>query len=673
MSFLSVQDVCFSYKTGGRTLPILDHVSLDIQRGEFVAILGRSGSGKSTLFHLIGCLSRPDSGKIFLDGMDLTTLPGDSLALVRNRKIGFVFQQFHLLPRGTVLENILLPTLYPAECAANTPEAVERAKALARELGIESLLDKAPNQLSGGEQQRVVIARALMGDADLILADEPTGNLDSRNAENIMGILRKLNQRGKTIVLITHDPDVAKQCQKSYHLHDGKFVDHVPLPSKTVPLKENASLPRLPFIPYYSLLRSIGPLALQNLRRNKVRAFLTMIGVTVGIAAVFSMLTFGKFAQEKVMKGYEEMGSNTLLIYGHGNWQRKATDRVRTLFDSFDWDKDILALKRVFPEVQKLSPLLQAWGGSTATHAGIAIDEAGIFGVNEHMLPISRRPLSMGKGFNSFHLAQRSPVCVIGSEVNNRLFKETSALGRIIFMNFNWGDKKIGFPCQVVGVFAPFSSSKDWRKPNLDIVLPYTYFQSVFPADIGEIHQFLLQLSPDTDVERSAVGIRNFFIQKYQKAGEFFVSSEAKLVSQMKKSLALFTIMLTAIALITLTVGGIGINNMMLVSVSERFKEIGLRKAVGATDRSIRVQFLLESTLLAGIAGIVGVILGFVSYEAIIYGTSKMVGKLPFEWVFEPVPFLFALISIVLVGIASGIVPAVKAEKLQVIEALRSE
>ena len=331
---LQVEDIWFSYSLAGQSVPVLKGISLSVARGDFVAIQGRSGSGKSTLFHLIGCLLKPDKGRVLFAGHDLTQLSADELAVIRNKQIGFVFQQFHLLPRATVLENILLPSLYPVEAPSEKSSARAKATRLAELVGLGDKLGKLPNQLSGGEQQRVVVARALMADADLILADEPTGNLDTQNAAIVMQLLKDLNEQGKTIILITHDMDIAKLCKKSYRIEDGVFIDHLEAKG-TAPRSE----PKDPSLfqslkglkGYLRLAGGVAPLALENLRRNKIRAFLTMLGVTVGIASVFSMLTFGNFASEKIVKGYEELGVNTVMIRGYPNWRQRAIDSSKCI------------------------------------------------------------------------------------------------------------------------------------------------------------------------------------------------------------------------------------------------------------------------------------------------------------------------------------------------------
>jgi len=667
LELLRAENLTFAYQAAAT----LRGVSLQVEKGEFVAIQGRSGSGKSTLFYLLGGLLRPDSGKIWLCGRELTGLTSDELALVRNRHIGFVFQQFHLLPRATVLENILLPTLYPCEVGQQDPNREARARGLAEKLGISARLSHLPNQLSGGEQQRVAIARALMSDAELILADEPTGNLDTANAALIIDLLIELCGQGKTVVLITHDPEVARRASRVVRMQDGLLAEQTPVTPRAPEAK--ASRKSLKLLPspaaYGRLIKVVAPLALDNLRRSKMRAALTMSGVTIGIAALFSMITFGKFAKDQILKGYEELGVNTVLLHGYSNFRRKASDKVDVLFQAFDYDKDLQGLSRLFPDVKLLSPLLMSWG-TTANFGGLSVEkEVNVWGVGSEYGGILNRPVAQGRGFTPHHIAARSPVCLIGPEIASRLFPKTSPLGQILFINRD----ESAYPCQVIGVLREQTSANDWRKPNLEVILPYTYFRAVNGWWDSQIHRFVAQLGSGSDIEGVGRGIKSYFEQKYGRSGEFRLDSNSLLIGQMRKFIGLFTILLSIVALITLAVGGVGINNMMLVSIAERFKEIGLRKALGATDRTVRVQFLLESTFLSLIAGAAGIVLGFISYEIIIYVASHFVSSLAFRWILDPTAFFVSTVAMLAVGIASGFTPALKAERLQVIEALRSE
>ena len=688
MALIEAKQLSFCYKTGESSVPVLRGIDLRVEEGDFLAIQGASGSGKSTLLYILGCLLRPDSGTLKLDGREITSLDRTEMARVRNKTIGFVFQQFHLLPRANILENILLPAHYPAEEAVILPEHRERAIGLARQLGVDGQLRHLPNQLSGGQQQRVAIARALMNDSRIILADEPTGNLDSKNAAMILDLLKDLNRQGRTIVLITHDPEVARQCSRIYHMRDGLFTEVEELrPRRTAEPVQNfatrnfasegssgAGGPHKHFRPLAAYLK-LGiaslPLAWENVRRNRARSLLTMLGITIGVAAVLAMITLGQFTKNRILESYETLGVNKLAIRGWPNWNLKASDKVGTFFRFFNWERDLLPMSATFSdEIRLMSPVLDSWN-ATANYAGKTISkELQIFGVSPDYLHITNRQLIAGRNMNPFHVANKAGVCIIGFDIAQRLLTGVAPVGQILYVQ----DGNSNYACTVIGVMKSQTTNSTWQKPNLQILVPYTFFQAI-ASDwwTAQIDQAVLQLHSRSDVEKTSKMVKAYFIQKYGKSGRFSVDSDGVLVAQMKKFLNLFAVMLASIAVISLLVGGIGITNMMLVSVSERFKELGLRKAVGATDFSIRVQLLVESVLLCGIAGLAGIILGFSTYEALIFGASKLVSKLQFEWVVEPGAVILSVISILVVGISSGLAPAIKAEKLEVIEALRSE
>ncbi|MGZ3687436.1 MAG: ABC transporter permease [Bdellovibrionota bacterium] len=678
---LECQDVDFSYRApGGFSVDVLKKVSLQIQAGDMIAIRGSSGSGKSTLLYLLGGLLRPDRGSVLVDGEELGALSGDELAVLRNQKIGFVFQQFHLLPRANVLDNILLPASYPCESARPGPAQREKALGLARSMGLGEHLHHLPNQLSGGQQQRVAIARALMNEGKLILADEPTGNLDTKTAAQIMDLLTELNEQGRTIIVITHDPEIARRCQKTYLIRDGVITgieenfqrkaapDSVSEAPAADPMSASLSSWRS-----WRMLAALFPVVRENLRRNKGRSLLTMLGVIIGIASVLAMLTLGQFTKAKILESYEDLGVNKLVLRGWPNWNLKATDAVDFKFQSFDLEKDLPAIQRIFPQIQMLSPVMST-GVSQISYGGKAItSDLRVLGVTPEYLEISNRHLLLGEPMDSYHVKLRSAVCEIGYELAQRLFLGISPIGQFILISTS-NSTGGGFACKVIGVLRPQTSNEDWNKPNLHVLMPYTTFNSVTDGWWErQIHQIALQVAPGNDVEALGKGIKAFFQQKYGKSGQFSVDSDAVLIAQMKRFLNLFAMMLAAIAFISLIVGGIGITNMMLVSVSERFKEIGLRKALGATDISIRFQLLLESLALCVIAGLLGIIGGFSAYELLIYGASKLVSKVHFEWIVQPEALILSVVSILIVGIASGIIPAYRAERLQVIEALRSE
>ncbi len=663
---IHARDLYFSYRSDSRETPVLQGCSFDVYPGEFVAIQGPSGSGKSTLLYLLGCMNPIQKGCLSILGVDITRLNPQQMAYFRNAEIGFIFQQFHLLAKATVLDNILLPVKYPIEKARDLEAYQNQATDLIRRLGLEGRETFLPQQLSGGQQQRVAIARALIHQAPLILADEPTGNLDSKNSAAVMEELRALQRQGKTVVIITHDKDIAAQADRSIFMHDGRVVNSDLKPDATPEVSQkNLRLPLLGFFQYLKVL----PFAWENIFRNKTRSLLTMMGISIGVAAVLAMLTLGQFTKEKILSSYADLGVNTVNFYGYPNWSQRAVDRFGMSFNGFSVEKDLLPLKGIFPQISKVTPLLRSWN-TIFSYGGKSIEQDGrVVGLNEQAFSITRKKIAKGTDFDEFHIDHKSPVCIIGSEVAEQLFALVEPLGEILKVN----DDEKSYGCRIIGVAAKQSTRSEWRKPNLEVYIPYTYFQAASSWWSSQIRDVIFELKDGSPVEKTGRGIAAFFDRKYGASARFRVDSDSILIAQMTRFLNIFSGFLAAIAFISLAVGGVGIANMMLVSVTERFREIGLRKALGATDPSIRMQFLLESILLCAFAGVIGLIFGFTAYQIIIWGASKLIAKLQFEWVFNLNAFLFSTLSILAVGVLSGLIPAVKAEKLSPIDALRSE
>lgn len=673
MSQIQFKNISFSYHVDDNLVPVLDNMNLSIEKGEMLAIKGPSGSGKSTFMNLIAGLLTPDSGTIELEGRSITSMSSDQLAILRSEKIGFIFQQFHLVPRNNVIQNILLPTLYPCELEPKQSNSKNRAIELANQLGLGAHTHHFPNQLSGGQQQRVAIARSLINEPEIILADEPTGNLDSKTTNEILETLKELNSQGKTVVIITHEEEVAAVCKRRIEIRDGKIVSDSSVDNQKdksekilTEDKRNTKRKRKSLM---GMLFSLFPMAFLNLKQNKIRSMLTMLGITIGIASVLSMITLGQFTKRSILSGYEAMGVNRLVFWGIPNWRMKATDKFSPQFNSFNVKKDIDILRKIFPEIKKLSPILRS-SYEKVNYAGNEMESIRTIGVNTEYFSITNRNLILGSNFAFYHIENKSQVCIIGHGVAARLFKQSPPIHKLI----NITNSENSISCKIIGVLSSKTTNDQWEKPDQQIFLPYTYLKmSTSSPWEAKINSVIATITEGSNVEDTGMKIREYFVQKYGNSGHFEVNMDDVMVSQLRNFLNIFSILLTSIALISLLVGGIGITNMMLVSVAERFREIGLRKALGATNKSIRLQFLIESTLLCFLAGIIGIGLGFIAYEGILYGASRLSDKVTFQWLFEPMGFVISFICIFIVGIFSGIMPALKAEKLQVIDALRSE
>ncbi|MBF0312516.1 MAG: ATP-binding cassette domain-containing protein [Oligoflexia bacterium] len=668
---IEVQGLSFAYKSAGGPIKVLSDLNLSIHQGEMISIEGRSGSGKSTLLYLLGGVLKIKYGNVLIDHKNIKKLSPLQIALFRNHTIGFVYQQFHLLSHATVLENILLPLSYPVECphAISKADAKTRAKEIAKLLEIEELLHRYPSELSGGQQQRTAIARALICDPKIILADEPTGNLDSKTATEIVNLFKKLVSFGKTIIIVTHDRELSSLANKTYYLQDGT-ISKVSNHAETAPVSAKAP----PFAPAHTsfALFKLLPIVFDNLRRKKLRSALTLLGVAIGIAAMFSMVTIGIYTKNTLLDSFNDLGANTLTFSGHRNWNRKATDIQENMFESFHYEHDIINLKKTFPSISKLTPNFYSWD-SSVVFGGKALDtDIKVLAINDEGWDILNRPLSQGKYFSRFHLDNKSGVCVIGADISKQLFEnfKISPLKRVILIK----GRNRQYPCTVIGVMSPKTSNDEWMKPNMQIYIPFTYY-TANSSSLWEsrIYNFTMQAHVGSDIEKLGKMIKAYFEKKYGNSGMFSIGTDSVLIAQMEKFLNLFSIIIGALAAASLLVGGVGVANMMMVALSERYREIGVRKAVGATDRSILWQFLIETLILCALAGIFGIVIGFAFYESMIYVAGMLVPKVKFQWIFEWGAMSISLLSILVVGILSGLFPALKAKQLQVIEALRAE
>ncbi|MFA5304909.1 MAG: ABC transporter permease [Candidatus Omnitrophota bacterium] len=650
-----------TYQMGEIKVEALCGVSLRILQGEFVAIMGASGSGKSTLMHVLGLLDRPDSGEYYIGGEDVTKLTDRELALVRNRLVGFVFQQFHLLPRMSALENAELPLIY-----AGKRHLKDRAMKEIEEVGLKDRMLHKPNEMSGGQQQRVAIARSLVNDPPIIFADEPTGNLDSKSKEEIIAILKKLNEKGKTIIVVTHENEIAAYAKRIITMRDGRVISDRPVSGETinsgaVPLKsenlikgilEKSNSAVKEGIEFFDYLRQ----AVSAMLGHKMRAFLSILGILIGVAAVIAMLAIGQGAQESIERQLASLGSNLLIIragaHRSGGVSLESGTTTRFTFQDLEAIEKLKdCIKGVSPSVRNRAQLVYANNNWNTQVEGV--------GVSYSQLR-SAEP-TVGRFFTEEEVKMRNKVALLGTTVVKELFGTSDPIGETIKINL------INF--KVIGILPEKGSAGPQDQDDTVIIPITTAMYRIFGKQY--IDSFYVEASSPDTIDIAEEKIRKLIIKQHRLITEDQQDSfQIRNMSDIKKTLESTTqtmsLLLGAIAAISLLVGGIGIMNIMLVSVTERTREIGLRKAIGANNKDIMTQFLIEAILMSFIGGLAGVMLGG--------GVSALIGLVSGWSVKVSVSsVILATVFSLIVGVVFGLWPARQASRLDPIEALRYE
>jgi macrolide transport system ATP-binding/permease protein len=644
---IELRDLRKVYATGEVAVEALKGLTLSIAAGEFVAVMGQSGSGKSTLMHILGCLDRPTDGAYLFRGQDVAALDPDEIAELRRDAFGFIFQSYNLITTSTAVENVEMPAVYAGTSAAARRD---RAEELLTTLGLADRFDHRPNQLSGGQQQRVAVARALMNGGQVIFADEPTGALDSRSGAEVMALLKRLNAEGHTIVLITHDRDVASHADRVIELKDGEVVADSdpwragqaalhPIPAGGV--VEVGGMPA-----WFSESAEALKMALRSLRVNLFRTVLTLLGIVIGVASVVAMLAVGDGAKQSVLKRISAMGTNLLLVRP-GSPNTRGSGGVATLVTD-----DALAIADL-PNVVAAVPLRT---GTVTVRYGNMDVQTDADGTWPDFTLVRDWPVADGTFIEDADVTNYAPVVALGKTTAGELFPDgADPIGKYVLMN--------NVPFQVIGVMSA-KGATPWGSDQDDGT--FVPLSTASLRLFGKYHLRAIMVLVDDLAQIGATenAINQILTQRH-RVTDFRIRNMAAIMEAASETQNTLTVLLGAIAAISLLVGGIGVMNIMLVSVTERTREIGIRVATGARTANILQQFMTEAVVVSGIGGVLGVGLGLGVAQVI-----AMVGK---PIAFSVTPVVLAFSCAFLTGITFGYMPARKAATLDPVVALGAE
>ncbi len=640
---LHLQDIRRVYGKGDAEVRALDGVDLTIREGEFVAIVGQSGSGKSTLMNLLGCLDRPTSGTYRIHGQDVSDMDADALAALRRRTFGFVFQRYNLLANVSASENVEIPAIY---AGIRQSERKARAHELLGRLGLGGREKSRPGQLSGGQQQRVAVARALMNDAEVILADEPTGALDTGTSEELLELLEELHRSGRTVILITHDQHVAERADRTIELRDGKIVSDSGFVERAQAAFDQGEVKSSPSF-FLQLTESIKT-AFRSLRANLFRTALTLLGVVIGVAAVVAMLAVGQGSQRDVMARFEDMGANLLFVSPGGDrGARMRGDAIATLTL-----EDAEALR----ELDNVLAAVPSRSGSATLRRGSNDHRGSVEGVSEDWLLANTRNLAYGSFFTAEDVDRRVGVVVLGTTTAGELFDNVSdAVGEYVFL--------AGAPFEIAGILEEEGASSFGRDQDDLALIPITTgMMRVFGSSYLSSVTIAVE---DTDVISDTETQANDLLLQRHGTQDFRIRNTASLLESVQETQNSFSMLLGAVASISLLVGGIGVMNIMLVSVSERTREIGVRMATGARRSDILVQFIVEAVVVCALGGVIGILTGF--------AICAILANLGTSIAITPTPAILAFSTAFLTGFVFGFLPARNASRLDPVRALAAE
>ncbi|EKN4916596.1 MacB family efflux pump subunit [Yersinia enterocolitica] len=650
---LQLDNVSRWFISGEERVQVLKNINLTIHSGEMVAIVGASGSGKSTLMNILGCLDKPSSGEYLVAGRIPQHLDSNELAELRREHFGFIFQRYHLLNDLSAQENVEIPAIY---AGVNREERRQRAASLLSRLGLVDRLDYRPSQLSGGQQQRVSIARALMNGGEVILADEPTGALDTHSGTEVLNILKGLHQQGHTVVIVTHDMSIAEHAQRIIELRDGEVIADRQMPQPELPAKistiETPDIAHKPPLVSWKAqrdrLQEAFKMALLAMSAQRLRTLLTMLGIIIGIASVVSVVALGKGSQQQVLANINSMGTSTLEIFPGKDFGDMRSAAIHTLRAT---DADALAQQGY---IHSVTPTVST---STTLRYGNKSVSGTVNGVGEQYFLVRGYTLAQGMAFNRTGVDNLMQEAVIDENTRDKLFPNgENPLGKVILLG--------SLPCRVIGVAAKKQSGFG-SDENLNVWIPYT---TAMKRMLGQsyLKSITVRVNDDIDLANAEQGVTKLLTQRHGTQ-DFFVMNTDSIRQTIEKTTSTMTLLVSMIAVISLVVGGIGVMNIMLVSVTERTKEIGVRMAVGARTSDIMQQFLIEAVLVCLLGGCLGVVL------SLVIGLLFSQFSSSFSMVYSATSIITAFICSSLIGVIFGFFPAKRAAQMDPIRALERE
>ena len=645
MSLIECKNINRYFGSGANRVHVLKDVSLSIEKGDFVAIIGQSGSGKSTLMNILGCLDSATSGSYQIDGIETAKMEPDELAALRRERFGFIFQRYNLLGSLTARDNVALPAVY---MGMGGKERSNRAKKLLQDLGLEGKEGNKPSELSGGQQQRVSIARALMNGGEIIFADEPTGALDTVSGKNVIEIIQKLHKEGHTVIMVTHDPGIAAIANRIIEIRDGEIISdsskNPEIPeSKIERIKEKSS-----WLFYYDQFVEAFKMSVQAIMAHKMRSLLTMLGIIIGIASVVSVVALGNGSEKKILADISAMGTNTISIFPGRGFGDRRSGRIKTL--TID-DAKVIAKQSY---VASATPQTNSSGTLTYRNTDLS---ASLYGVGEQYFDVRGLKLESGRLFDEGDVKEDAQVVVIDQNTKNKLFGEdTDPLGKTILFRKR--------PLTVIGVMQKEENSFG----NADVLMLWSPYTTVMHQITGESHtnSITVKIKDDANTQVAEKGLTELLKTRHGTE-DFFMNNSDSIKQMVESTTGTMKLLISSIALISLVVGGIGVMNIMLVSVTERTKEIGVRMAIGARRNNILQQFLIEAVLICIIGGLVGV--GLSTAISLVF--NHFVTEFPMEISIGSV--IGAVVCSTAIGVAFGFMPANKASKLNPIDALSKD